>query len=282
MDYVPSLPEDRKLHDRYHKQNTEGYDVGKDFMRTGRERSVYCGVREGDCICAVDRHDKPARRRRAQDVLEIVQRELGAVEIPREEIWGLMRGVGWRYRAYLYVRKTKCVGFLLLQKIEKAYRVEEPVLPLDDAEAEMEKDAKAKPAAATALAALKARKEAAANREHQLAKLPIMLSKTTRPAKLGIARIWTSGPYRQQDIASKMLDVVLEDQDDLHRYDCPEEHMDELITAYSKPPRAAPAPKVRNVYTKEDVAFSQPTEAGTRLARKWFGRSWGWSVYVDC
>jgi len=32
---------------------------------------------------------------------------------------------------------------------------------------------------------------------------------------------------------------------------------------------------------KEAVAFSQPTEAGARLARRWFGKLYGWGVYVE-
>jgi hypothetical protein len=35
------------------------------------------------------------------------------------------------------------------------------------------------------------------------------------------------------------------------------------------------------IVDKERVAFSQPTESGGNLARKWFGRQSGWHVYID-
>jgi N-acetyltransferase len=31
--------------------------------------------------------------------------------------------------------------------------------------------------------------------------------------------------------------------------------------------------------TKDRVAFSQPTEVGAKLARKWTGKKYGWLVY---
>jgi N-acetyltransferase len=31
--------------------------------------------------------------------------------------------------------------------------------------------------------------------------------------------------------------------------------------------------------TKDHVAFSQPTEVGAKLARKWTGKKYGWLVY---
>ena len=31
---------------------------------------------------------------------------------------------------------------------------------------------------------------------------------------------------------------------------------------------------------QSDVAFSQPTESGARLARRWTGKAYGWLVYV--
>jgi N-acetyltransferase len=285
MEYVPSLPEDRALHDKYHKQNTEGYGLGKDFVSKARPRSVYYGAVSGDWVCAVDCYDKPPRKKRAQEVLEIVQRELGAVEIPEDGVWGRREGEGWKYRAYLYVREAKCIGFLLVQRIHEAYLVEQPVLLPDDIAKKINENAEGKTRALTALAALKERREAAADRERLLAKEPLKLSRSTHPASLGISRVWTSAPYRKQSIATKLLDTAMEHQHDVDH--CSREKkralearfvhgtLDELkhITAST--------PKGPSICGKEDVAFSQPTEAGTRLARKWFGNLWGWSVYVD-
>ena len=89
MEYVASSAEDRKLHDVYHGQHTEGYDMGKDFVRKGRDAKATFDVldgQDGDVICAVDCTDTPARRKRAQAVLERAQKDLGRREHRRERI----------------------------------------------------------------------------------------------------------------------------------------------------------------------------------------------------
>jgi hypothetical protein len=48
-------------------------------------------------------------------------------------------------------------------------------------------------------------------------------------------------------------------------------------------PRGSPPASNRELepMTKDQVAFSQPTDAGARLARKWTGKKYGWLVYID-
>ena len=287
MEYVASSTEDRKLHDKYHKQNTEGYDVGKDFVRRARSGSTYAGVVEGDWVCAVNDWDTATRKRRALAALEIVQRELGAVEIREEDLWGNVGGQT-KYVAYMYVRGTKCVAFLLVQEIREAFRVEDPVAPIttntkpDAASASREKDR----TATSSLAALRARKRAAANQPiAQPQNHPLTLSTTTRPASLGISRIWTSPLHRKHSLATTLLNTAITHHNELAKLaekfrelarDDPAFKgvaVDDLIEQSGPPPRV--------VIGKEDVAFSQPTEAGRRLAERWFGRAWGWGVYVD-
>jgi N-acetyltransferase len=79
----------------------------------------------------------------------------------------------------------------------------------------------------------------------------ISISTASTPALLGISRIWTSNLHRKQGIASRLLDCARSD----FLYGLTVE--------------------------KEQVAFSQPTESGGNLARKWFGREDGWRVYID-
>jgi N-acetyltransferase len=79
----------------------------------------------------------------------------------------------------------------------------------------------------------------------------ISISAEASAVMLGISRIWTSNQHRKQGIATKLLDCA------------------------------------RNSFLygltvdKGKVAFSQPTESGGKLARKWFGCQAGWHVYVD-
>lgn len=285
MEYIASSAEDRKLHDTFHKQNTEGYDVGRDFIQKTRDHHVFKAADSGDSICAIDCFDKPARKRRAQAVLEIVQRELGAVPIPEKQIWDSkecerLDNEEPKFEAYMYIRGTKCVGFLLTEKVKEAHRVVEPV----GIAAKRSTSAVMGVGGMTALSALKARKQAMAEAAAQAASQPIQLSKNTHPAQVGISRIWTSPTHRQQNIAMTLVDTAL-----LHhnqRYErAKAEHAAKLVDHESSAdiiaaPREEPKPLER-AKGKEGVAFSQPTEAGARLARRWFGKLYGWSVYVD-
>jgi len=79
----------------------------------------------------------------------------------------------------------------------------------------------------------------------------ISISTATSPALLGISRIWTSNQHRKQGIATRLLD-------------CARSNFLYGLTV-----------------EKEQVAFSQPTESGGNLARKWFGCEDGWHVYID-
>lgn len=285
MEYVPSSTEDRKLHDKHHKQNTEGYDLGKDFVGKARPYSVFPGVRKEDKICAIDCFDSHARKRRGQAVLEIVQRELGAVEISREEIWDVSRG-NWTlsgeatFRAYLYVRASKAIGFVLVQKIEKMHHVIEPT-PSAHQAAGVDKDEQKN--ASGALATLKARQQEAIKQLQQ----PIQLSKQFYPAQLGISRIWTSATHRQQKIAITLLDTAFKDynqracRDSVAKESSRKDAENCNVSNETQAVLDSLMPVMRKMKSKDAVAFSQPTEAGVRLARKWCGKAFGWGVYLD-
>ncbi|KAK6397497.1 hypothetical protein LTR65_006474 [Meristemomyces frigidus] len=280
MEYVASSAEDRKLHDKYHQQNTQGYDVGKDFVQKARDGSVFEGAESGDIVCAIDCFDKPARKRKAQAVLEIVQRELGAVPIPEKQLWdrretkGLPDGVA-KFRAYMYIRGSRCVGFMLIEMIEEAHRVVEPAgTSVKRAPSRSDKDT-------TALSALKARKQATEDAATQAARQPIQLSPDTHPAKIGISRIWTSPSHRHQNVAVTLLHTVV-----LHHRQraegVPDARLDDgRRSAVAKGVSDKQSKTMTTPHGKDDVAFSQPTEAGARLARRWFGKLYGWAVYVD-
>jgi hypothetical protein len=79
----------------------------------------------------------------------------------------------------------------------------------------------------------------------------ISISATATPVILGISRIWTSNQHRKQGIATRLLDCARSDF--FHGM----------------------------LVDKEKVAFSQPTESGGNLARRWFGCEDGWHVYMD-
>lgn len=79
----------------------------------------------------------------------------------------------------------------------------------------------------------------------------ISVSTTADAVLLGISRIWVSNQCRKQGLARRLLDSARND------------FMYGLTIA------------------KPLIAFSQPTESGGKLARKYFGCEAGWHVYMD-
>jgi len=284
MEYIPSSAEDRKLHDKHHKQATQGYDVGKDFVAKARPKTTWPGLKPGDQICSVDCYDDRHRIRRGQAALEMVQRELGAVDLPKDRVWKPLRDYietgDPPWVAYLYVRNTKCIGFLLVQKIKEAFSIVQPTALASSPAAE------AAEAGTSALATLKAREDLLASQLKQ----PIELSTEANPAQLGISRIWVSPPHRHTNIATTLLDTAYGDYNDrAHRQqtfckDWANMCRDPSIGAEERRTREILhelTAVMTKVQSKDEVAFSQPTEAGVRLARRWFGKPFRWSVYVD-
>ena len=284
VEYIHSSAEDRSLHNKYHKRNTEGYDVGKDFVLNTRPSAIFKGVHGSDIICKLTCFDKLVRKRRGHEALEIVQRELGAVDIPYNTIWGKEAGIlptAPDYAAHLYMRGTKCIGLVLVQKIKEAYEVVESNNEIETQEAtEL-------PTSSNARDALKARQQTEASKLQKLATKPIVISKNSSPAALGISRIWTSAAYRGQNIATTLLDTAFADHNSCAKA------TSALIAATKAHPNMqagdqslaqtfdAVIQPFKPLESKDDVAFSQPTEAGARLARRWFGKTFGWKVYVD-
>lgn len=286
MEYIASSAEDRKLHDKFHKQNVEGYDVGKDFvnktLRPDPRRRQFDGVKDGDSIVLLDCKDSWQRKRKGQAVLEIVQKELGAVEIPEKDVWDTKGQTtdNPRFKAYLYIRGTKCIGFVLTERIRDAFKVIQP-------EVTAVKQSQPTTGKTTALAALQARKDAERQTLLDADKRPLELSTAKTPAMLGISRIWTSPTHRGQGIAKRLLDTAL-----MHDRSCHENDLArriELIdrSTVSSAQKAAKTSEVTRVYQPrlaikaKDVAFSQPTESGARLARRWTRKPYEWLVYVD-
>lgn len=181
MTYVRSSTEDSALHDKYHTRDLNGVDLGKPFRKWAETRQVWRG-RDGALVVPVDRTDKSFERRKACEVLDIVQTELGAVDIGEQELWSrLTEGYGieaeqrGRYRAFMYLVGLKCVGLCLAKHIRTARRVVEHVRTDAD--------------------------EGFENRG-------LLVSEEVENAMVGISRIWTSKSHRGRGIAGLMLGCV--------------------------------------------------------------------------
>ena len=79
----------------------------------------------------------------------------------------------------------------------------------------------------------------------------ISTSTSTHSAYLGISRIWTAKSHRRKGIAMELMDCARR----------------KFFYGFEVP--------------KELVAFSQPTESGGQLARRWFGKDSEWLVYDE-
>ncbi|KAF5846945.1 hypothetical protein GGP41_003271 [Bipolaris sorokiniana] len=249
MQYIPSNLEDAALHKKFHATNLGGMDFTKALVQRLRKNEIWSGS-DGSFIAVVGRKDALLLRSRASDVLKIVNTELAAVPISDEELWSqkcqsaatdpligetvsteaekpatdkLKPALVDRFKVYLYIRGSKCVGACLAERIWEAFQA----LDSDTA-------------------------------SEQSCKLPdtaqsssISISNESDPAILGISRIWTSNQHRKKGIATRLLDCA----------------------------RANFLYGMR--IEKAKVAFSQPTESGGNLARKWYGSQAGWHVYID-
>jgi N-acetyltransferase len=284
MEYIASSEEDRKLHDMYHKQNLEGYDVGKDFLSKGRTGSVFKTSKKGDEIAAVDGNDNVWRRKRARAALDVVQRELGAVDIPDNQLWNketvhaMSKVDTSRHTVYMYVRQTKCVGFLLVEHIKEGKKVLEPAKPPPA------KDIPSSTAKTSALERLRARRALQEQEDKDVSvDQAIRVATKSTPAKLGVSRIWTAPTHRGQGIANSLLDQAIQHYNDrVTEHNSAQRIDDDLPKPASEvdQPKQATSDELEPI-SKDQVAFSQPTDAGAKLARKWFGKKYGWLVYVD-
>ena len=241
MDYISSNTEDAALHQEFHKMNSSGVDVGKILTKDAATKSIgprSKSLREGEAVLIVDRRSSVASRNQVKKILDVVNRELSAPEIPQNDLWQALESNAKvlskrtraqevsdtrdvRFKAFLYLKGDTCIGCCLIEKISSAYTVVKPP-----------------------------------NAEQQIeCALPesscISISEKTEAVLLGITRIWTSRASRRQGVAETLLD-------------CARSHFFYGMEV-----------------TKDLVAFSQPTQSGAQLARRWYGTETGWHVFRD-
>ncbi|KAF2751818.1 hypothetical protein M011DRAFT_522755 [Sporormia fimetaria CBS 119925] len=316
MDYIPSNNEDAAVHRKFHAMNVRGVEFTKVTLEKLRQKEVWSGG-DGSFIAVIGRQDTLGLRKRAGEVLKVVETELAAVPIPEDALWSQMRipeTTGDRSTRGRGTNESK------LETEEERARptanqgTDAPLPAVSDCpdpEESAQADGKGEraessgncsstfpqalatapssglttgPAPESALScswadrfklyvyvrsnkcvgaclaerileahAVEAVEEAPQDgpdaAEHQSSSISV--STVTHPAILGISRIWTSSLHRKTGVASRLLNVA------------------RLDFLYGM------------TIEKEQVAFSQPTESGGRLARKWFGRLAGWHVYID-
>ena len=244
MEYIPSNAEDAALHKKFHSMNIGGVDMGRGFAK---DVTVVGSIGDGEVVAMVEAKSALGLRNKVRKVLEVVNRELGAVEVDESMLWGKVcdavaanqkgakgkrRGLRAakteganeeRFKAFLFLAGDKCTGLCLAERIHTASRVE------DSKDREFLENE----------AGVAARSSS------------VMIEATGDPALLGISRIWTSKSHRRKGIASALMDCARAN----------------FFYGIEVP--------------KDMVAFSQPSESGGKLAEGWFGDRSGWHVYAE-
>ena len=264
MDYNPAHVEDTALHKAFHAMNVGGVDLGRANLKTlsankiwTSDRAITNGNNGRDSgigwVVAVDAKSSIVERSAVRKVLAVVSKELGAIDLKADELWGTLttdedelvssppatgesdepiakttagsnKAVP-RFKAYIYIQGDKCIGLCLAERIRGAYQA------LDDTSSIA--DGSARP------------------RTPQSKSSSIAVDTERIPATLGIHSIWTSTKYRRLGIASRLLECARKN----------------FVYGIQVP--------------KNLMAFSQPTASGGNLARKWFGESHRFNVYLD-
>ncbi|OJD12849.1 hypothetical protein AJ78_06612 [Emergomyces pasteurianus Ep9510] len=192
MEYIPSNAEDVALHKKFHDMNSSGVDLGKAFVRANACRWVYEAARfDEGYVVIVDRKSSPSARNQAMRVLEVVNKELSAPDIEESVLWSQteppkrLRKNGAkeeadRFKVFLHMKDSKCVGLCLTERIWESHVVKRP-----DRSGNTRTDGE------------------------PLSSSSITASEEAYPAVVGISRVWTSASSRRKGIAMDLLDCVV-------------------------------------------------------------------------
>ena len=202
MEYAPANEEDATLHRMYHNMNGDGVELNKPFMKSAMKWVYEVAHIEGSVV-VVDRKISPSARKVVQKVLGVVNKELGATEIDDNVLWSQKALLNEeqdalgsvkrsesekrndsradRYKIFLHIKNSKCVGLCLAERITKAQRVKGDV------------------ASTTGGKVLSA--------DHKSSSITV--EDGSVPAVVGVSRIWTSKSSRRRGIANNLLDCVL-------------------------------------------------------------------------
>ncbi|ORY15855.1 ESCO1/2 acetyl-transferase-domain-containing protein [Clohesyomyces aquaticus] len=248
MEYIPSNSEDATIHRKFHSMNVGGVGFTKGFVERLRKNQAWVGG-DGSFIAVIGRKDTTAFRNKATEILRVVNTELAAVSIPDEDLWNqvldpLLTNAQPKRDNGESAVAGKGVGSASDRFKVYLYIRGQKCIGMCLAERVHE-----------AYSVLDQDDASDCPGQGQDAvesqSSSISVSTETDAVLLGVSRIWTSSLHRKHGIATRLLDSARSN------------------FLYGM------------TIGKEQVAFSQPTESGGRLARKWFGRRAGWHVYMD-
>jgi hypothetical protein len=249
MEYIPSHTEDAVLHRKFHAMNVGGVDISRALSEKLKQNQVWSGG-DRSFIAVVSRRDTLALRNKASEVLKVVNTELGAVPISDEILWSQIRNP--------ITENAQVQGHRDDEKAQQSKKGTGEYSATDRFKVYLFIQGQKCVGACLAERIQEAFRVLGQNDAAHTGQLPadtesssISINAAATPAILGISRIWTSNLHRNHGFATRLLDSARSD------------------FLYGM------------TVDKANVAFSQPTESGGQLARKWFRQRAGWLVYID-
>ncbi|KAK2986611.1 hypothetical protein RJ640_004367 [Escallonia rubra] len=226
--YAAGEEEDEKVHKGFHKTHTHGIQ----FKGWKNERVIDLPALEGGRIILVLDGDPPAQAKKVQEVVKMMEMELGD---------------GWIFKkqckVYLYISSQRVSGCLVAEPIDKGYRI---LSSSADGRNDDISTKKARLSATTLqFGGMSFQREITKrNRSEKHIEVPngaILCEKEAVPALCGIRAIWVSPSNRRKHIATHLLDAARKS----------------LCTD--------------TIIERSQLAFSQPTSAGKALASSYIG-----------
>ncbi|KAF2007955.1 sister chromatid cohesion acetyltransferas-like protein Eco1 [Amniculicola lignicola CBS 123094] len=243
MEYIPSNADDAAVHKKFHAMNVGGVDFSKALIERIKKNQVWTGA-NGSFVAVIARKDALALRNKASEVLKVLNTELAAVPIPDEALWSQITS---GEEAQGKGEKPTASGRRTATSTGDRFKV---YLYIRGQKCVGACLAERISAAYAVLDQVDTPHPDSVARV-EVESSSISISSEPEPALLGISRIWTSNLHRKHGVATQLLDAARSD----------------FLYGMS--------------IEKDMIAFSQPTESGGKLARKWFGQPAGWHVYID-
>ena len=241
MEYIPSNKEDAALHRDFHDMNSTGIDVGKLLMRDVATRLIAPVKKRLRENEAILMVDRQSSTASRNKIRKIMEVINSELSAPRIEDDDLWGGLEPKVRSIPTRRKNSEVVD------SKGVRFKAFVYLVGDrciGCCLMEKIS----------SGYSVVKQSVNQREKEditfdARSSSISVSDRPESVLLGVTRIWTSRSFRRQGIAETLLD-------------CGRRHFFYGMEV-----------------TKDLVAFSQPTESGAQLAKRWYGAETGWHIF---
>ncbi|XP_057877800.1 N-acetyltransferase ESCO2, partial [Melospiza georgiana] len=228
MLFAPGVPEDRLQHLRHHRRLRQA------LTHTGwKQERVVAEFWDGKILLILPEDPKYALRK-AEEVLAVVDSELGFPEHSRPGSGQRSRLFPAQSRVYLFVSPGQCVlGCLVAQPIRHAFRVlpEPGLAPLPDPQDPQNSQGPRDP-----------RGDSRRDPQSDPCARAWRCSLCPEPAACGISRLWVLGARRRRGIARRMMDAL------------------RRTFVFGA------------VLSSRDLAFSDPTADGRGFAARYCGR----------